>query len=85
MARALLEARSPLKHHLAWTAHFLLRHDLALDPIETLEPLATKDPSETPDLNLRQPASSGRLPKILLGKSRAFIHLLNTEVGLDQD
>lgn len=85
VAQTLLGARSPLNHHLAWTAHFLLRHDLALDPLETLEPQEAQDTSETPDLDRQQPPSRGRLPKIILDRSRAFIHLLTAEVGLAQD
>lgn len=82
VAQTLLGARSPLNHHLAWTAYFLLRHDLALDPLEALEPLEAQSPSKTPDLDRQQPLRRGRLPKTVLDRSRAFIHLLNAEVGL---
>lgn len=85
VARTLLGARSPLNHHLAWTAHFLLRHDLALDPLETLDPLGPQDPSKTPNLDSQQPPSRGSLPKTVLDRSRAFIHQLSAEVGLNQD
>lgn len=85
VARTLLGARSPLNHHLSWTAHFLLRHDLAVDPLETLERLEVQEPSETPELDLERPSSRGRLPRTVLERSRTFIHLLSAKVGLTQD
>lgn len=85
VAKTLLGARSPLNHHLAWTAHFLLRHDLALDPLENFESLEVQDPPKNPDLDPLQPPSRGHLPKTILDWSRAFIHLLTAEVGLVQD
>lgn len=109
VARTLLGGRSSLNHQLAWTAHFLLRHDLALDSLETLDPLDSQqppelDPHQTPNLDpldpqqspnldpqaldLLQPsglASRGHLPRTVLDRSRAFIHLLDAQVGFDQD
>lgn len=93
VAQTLLGRHSPISHQLAWTAHFLLRHDLALEPLEALDVLETPDlepldisnlePLETTDLDPQHSPSlaiRGRLPKIVLDRSRAFIHLLALEM-----